>query len=56
MTSGEGLTVHEAAGAFGPAKMAPFVQANCWIHIKANEVIETGQMVSCYPMSEFLIS
>ncbi|KAF5560726.1 molybdopterin biosynthesis moeA [Fusarium phyllophilum] len=55
MTGREGLTVHEAAGVFGPAKMAPFVQANCWIHIKANEVIETGQMVDCYPMSGPLV-
>ncbi|CCT70578.1 related to molybdopterin biosynthesis protein moeA [Fusarium fujikuroi] len=56
MIGDKGLTVHEAAGAFGPAKMAPFVQANCWIHIKANEVMEMGQMVSCYPMSEFPVS
>ncbi|KAG5763730.1 hypothetical protein H9Q72_008191 [Fusarium xylarioides] len=55
MTDREGFTVHEAAGVFGPAKMAPFVQANCWIHIKANEVIETGQMVNCYPMSGPLV-
>ncbi|EXA41487.1 hypothetical protein FOVG_09963 [Fusarium oxysporum f. sp. pisi HDV247] len=56
MTGGEGLIVHEAAGVLGPAKMAPFVQANCWIHIKANEAIETGQMVYCYPMSDSLVS
>ncbi|KAF5676138.1 hypothetical protein FHETE_2265 [Fusarium heterosporum] len=49
---GEGEpVVHEAPGVLGPAKMAPFVQANCWIHIKANESIELGQMVSCYPMN-----
>ncbi|KAF5667669.1 hypothetical protein FDENT_12064 [Fusarium denticulatum] len=56
MTGSEGLAVHEAAGVFGPAKMAPFVQANCWIHIKANEVMETGHMVYCYPMSNSLVS
>ncbi|EXK86035.1 hypothetical protein FOQG_10084 [Fusarium oxysporum f. sp. raphani 54005] len=56
MTGGEGLTVHEAAGVLGPAKMAPFVQANCWIHIKANEAIETGQMVYCSPMNDSLVS
>ncbi|KNA98441.1 hypothetical protein FOXG_02794 [Fusarium oxysporum f. sp. lycopersici 4287] len=56
MTGGEGLTVHEAAGVLGPSKMAPFVQANCWIHIKANEAIETGQMVYCYPMGDSLVS
>lgn len=56
MTGGEGLTVHEAAEVLGPSKMAPFVQANCWIHIKANEVIETGQMVYCYPMNDSLVS
>ncbi|KAF5267848.1 hypothetical protein FOXYS1_1257 [Fusarium oxysporum] len=56
MTGGEGLTVHEAAGVLGPSKMAPFVQANCWIHIKANEAIETGQMVYCYPMNDSLVS
>ncbi|PNP60845.1 hypothetical protein FNYG_14465 [Fusarium nygamai] len=56
ITGDEGLTVHEAAGVFGPAKMAPFVQANCWIHIKANEVIETGQTVSCYLMNESMNS
>ncbi|EWY87810.1 hypothetical protein FOYG_09202 [Fusarium oxysporum NRRL 32931] len=55
MTGGEGLTVHEAAGVLGPSKMAPFVQANCWIHIKANEAIEMGQMVYCYPMSDSLV-
>ncbi|KAF4423693.1 molybdopterin biosynthesis moeA [Fusarium acutatum] len=56
MTGREGLTVHEAAGVLGPAKMAPFVQANCWIHIKANEIIETGEMASCYLMNESMIS
>ncbi|EXK33592.1 hypothetical protein FOMG_10859 [Fusarium oxysporum f. sp. melonis 26406] len=56
MKGGEGLTVHEAAGVLGPSKMAPFVQANCWIHIKANEAIETGQMVYCYPMGDSLVS
>lgn len=56
MTGGEGLTVHEAAGVLGPARMAPFVQADCWIHIKANEIIETGQMVLCYLMNESMIS
>ncbi|KAF5000050.1 hypothetical protein FGRMN_2061 [Fusarium graminum] len=52
MTGTKGPTVHEAPGVLGPAKMAPFVQANCWIHIKANEDIELGQMVSCYPMND----
>ncbi|KAM0351809.1 hypothetical protein ACHAPU_002321 [Fusarium lateritium] len=47
-----GPTVHEAPGVLGPAKIAPFVQANCWIHIKANEDIELGQMVSCYLMND----
>ncbi|EWG38411.1 hypothetical protein FVEG_01625 [Fusarium verticillioides 7600] len=56
ITGDRGLTVHEATGVFGPAKMAPFVQANCWIYIKANEVTETGQMVYCYPMSSSLVS
>ncbi|KAF4960787.1 hypothetical protein FGADI_730 [Fusarium gaditjirri] len=52
MSGGEGLIVREVAGVLGPSKMAPFVQANCWIHIKANEIIEAGHMVHCYPMSE----
>ncbi|KAF5700145.1 molybdopterin biosynthesis moeA [Fusarium mundagurra] len=52
MKDSEVLTVHEAAGGFGPAKMTPFVQANCWIHITANEIIEAGQIVSCYLMNE----
>ncbi|KAF5575533.1 molybdopterin biosynthesis moeA [Fusarium pseudocircinatum] len=56
MKDGEGLTAHEAAGGFGPAKMAPFVQANCWIHIRANEIIEAGQVVSCYLMNESMKS
>ncbi|KAF5635283.1 molybdopterin biosynthesis moeA [Fusarium tjaetaba] len=56
MKDGEGLTVHEAAGVFGPAKIAPFVQANCWIHIKANEIIQPGKKVYCYPISNALAS
>lgn len=54
--TGEGPKVHEAPGVLGPAKMKPFVEANCWIHIEANERLETGQMVSCYPMNESSIS
>ncbi|KAF5594791.1 molybdopterin biosynthesis moeA [Fusarium pseudoanthophilum] len=56
ITGDEGLTVHEAAGVFGPAKMAPFVQANCWIHIKADEITQTGKKVYCYPISNVLVS
>ncbi|KAH7186148.1 MoeA, N-terminal and linker domain-containing protein [Fusarium flagelliforme] len=54
--TGEELTVHEAPGVLGPAKMKPFVEANCWIHIEANARLEAGQMVSCYPMNESSIS
>ncbi|KAF5557701.1 molybdopterin biosynthesis moeA [Fusarium napiforme] len=56
MKDGEGLTVHEAAEIFGPAKMAPFIRANCWIHIKANEIIQPGKKVYCYPISNALTS
>ncbi|KAF4334233.1 molybdopterin biosynthesis moeA [Fusarium beomiforme] len=51
-----GPVVHEADGVLGPSKMAPFVHANCWIHIKADEMVDTGQMVSCYAMNDSLIS
>jgi len=54
--AGKEPTVHEAPGVLGPAKMKPFVEANCWIHIEANERLEVGQMVSCYPMNESYIS
>jgi molybdopterin molybdotransferase len=50
--TGHTPTVQEAAQVLGPAKMKPFVQANCWIHIKANDIVQAGQMVSCYPMNE----
>ncbi|RBR09088.1 uncharacterized protein FIESC28_10028 [Fusarium coffeatum] len=50
--TGREPTVHDAPGVLGPAKMKPFVEANCWIHIEANERLEAGQMVSCYPMND----
>ncbi|KAJ4009512.1 hypothetical protein NW752_009103 [Fusarium irregulare] len=53
--TGRERTVHEAPSVLGPAKMKPFVQANCWIHIEANERLEAGQMVSSYPMNGPLI-
>ncbi|KAL4724313.1 hypothetical protein ACLX1H_008926 [Fusarium chlamydosporum] len=54
--TGDAPTVREASEVLGPAKMRPFVQANCWIHIRANEKVEAGQMVSCYPMNDSSIS
>ncbi|KAJ4115379.1 hypothetical protein NW768_011231 [Fusarium equiseti] len=54
--AGKEASVHEVPGVLGPAKMKPFVEANCWIHIEANKRLEMGQLVSCYPMNEYCIS
>lgn len=52
--TGEGgrIVVAEVGRSEGPAKLWPFVEANCWVHFRKGDHYEQGDLVECYPMTQ----
>jgi molybdopterin molybdotransferase len=51
VTGGGEAVVEVSHDQRSPAKLSPFVNANCFVHIERDREVWPGDIVSCYPMS-----
>lgn len=43
-----GTNAVEFSGRVNPAKLKPFIAANCWVHVHAGSEVAEGSVVDCY--------